>query len=162
MWPILAAIGIGALLLKAFEEDDGEEEPRRKKSPRRAKQKKIFISFAMEDVKYRDFLVAQAINDKSPFSLTDMSVKEPWPENVWKRRCREKIRKCDGVIVLVSKKTWRSSGARWEIKCAREEGVPVVGMHIKKYDKAAKLPELAGCKMIEWSWDNLEDRISRF
>ena len=91
-----------------------------------------------------------------------MSVKEPWDEKVWKQKCRNKIRKCDGMIVLLSKNTWRAAGARWEIKCAKEEGVPVIAMHVKKNDKAAKLPELGNSKVIDWSWDNLEDRIGRF
>jgi hypothetical protein len=29
------------------------------------------------------------------------------------------------MIVLLSKNTWHSSGARWEIKCARKEGIPI-------------------------------------
>jgi hypothetical protein len=160
MWP-LVAIGVGAWILKElFDEEEEDDEPKRKK--RKPKKKKVFISFAIEDQKYRDFLVAQARNWRSPFSFTDMSVKEPWDEAVWKRRCREKIRDCDGVIALVSKNTWKAGGARWEIRCAREEGIRVLGMHIKKYDKAAKLPELEGCRVYEWSWENLDEMISRF
>jgi hypothetical protein len=60
------------------------------------------------------------------------------------------------MIVLLSKNTLHSKGARWEIKCAREEGVQVIGMHIKKNDKGAVPPELKGCRIIEWSWKNLE------
>ena len=41
-----------------------------------AKNDRIFISFAIEDVKLRDFLVGQARNEKSPFSFVDMSVKK--------------------------------------------------------------------------------------
>jgi len=35
-------------------------------------------------------------------------------------------------------------------------------MHVNKRNKAAKLPELGNSKVIDWSWDNLEDRIGRF
>lgn len=154
MWPVLVGIGIVTLLAKAFtEEDESDDEDR---------ERRIFISFAIEDERYRDFLVQQAENERSPFSFIDMSVKEPWDNAVWKEKCRKKIRKCDGVIVLLSKNTWRAHGARWEIKCAKEEGIPVVAMHIQKKNKAAKLPELGKSKVIEWSWDNLEDRINRF
>jgi hypothetical protein len=65
------------------------------------------------------------------------------------------------MIVLLSKNTWHSSGARWEIKCAIEEGVPVIGMHVKKKDKGAIPPELKGKKIIEWTWDNLEKTINK-
>lgn len=149
MLPILIGAGLGALLLKALFDGD-DEEP-----------KKIFVSFAIEDSKYRDFLVAQAKNEKTPFSFIDMSVKQPWNENEWKRKCRAKIKSCDGMIVLLSKKTWHSGGSRWEIKCANEEGIPVIGMHIKKNDKGAIPPELEGSRIIEWSWDNLSKSIKK-
>lgn len=45
--------------------------------------KRIFISFAIEDEKYRDFLKGQALNTNSPFSYTDMSAKQAW-DNKWK------------------------------------------------------------------------------
>jgi hypothetical protein len=159
MWPILIGIGVAALIVKAF---SGEEEIPKRKNSHKSRKKRIFISFAIEDKKYRDFLVAQAKNERSPFTFVDMSVKEPWIEKVWKEKCREKIKKCDGMIVLLSKNTWHASGARWEIKCAKEEKVPVIGMHIRKNDKRAKPPELNGKKVIEWSWDNLDETISRF
>ena len=119
-------------------------------------QKKVFISFAIEDITYRNFLVSQAKNNRSPFSFIDMSVKEPWPEKKWKKECRKKIQQCDCMIVLLSRNTWHSSGLRWEIKCARQERLRIIGMHIKKEDKRAIPPELAGKRVIEWSWDNLE------
>jgi hypothetical protein len=100
--------------------------------------------------------VSQAKNSRSPFELIDMSVKEPWLEKEWKRKCRKKIQQCDCMIALLSKNTWHSSGARWEIKCARQEGLRLIGMHIKKDDKGAVPPELQGKRTIEWSWENLE------
>ncbi len=160
MWPILIGAGLVALIAKAFSDDD--EEPIRKRSSRSTRKKKIFVSFAVEDKKYRDFLVAQGKNERSPFTFIDMSVKEPWTQKIWKDKCRDKIQKCDGMIVLLSKNTWHASGARWEIKCAKEEGVPVIGMHVKKNDKGAKPPELNGKKVIDWSWDNLDETISKF
>lgn len=85
-----------------------------------------------------------------------MSVKQPWPDNIWKRRCRVKIRQCDCMIVLLSKNTWHSGGTRWEIKCGREEGLRMIGMHIKKDDKGAIPPELKGKRIIEWEWEKLK------
>lgn len=65
------------------------------------------------------------------------------------------------MIVLLSKNTWHSGGARWEIKCAKEERIPVIGMHIKKNDQGAIPPELRGIKIITWSWDNLANVIKK-
>ena len=67
-----------------------------------AKTHRIFISFAAEDITYRDFIVGQARNGSSPFNFIDMSVKQPW-DSTWKTNCRTKIKGCDGMIVLPQK-----------------------------------------------------------
>lgn len=123
--------------------------------------KRVFISFAIEDVEYRDYLVDQARKKHSPFDFIDMSVKKKWNQNEWKDRCRTKIKRCDGVIALLSKNTHKAGGARWEMKCAREEGVKIIGMHIKKNDRGAIPPELQGKRVILWSWNNLEKFINQ-
>lgn len=122
--------------------------------------KRVFISFAAEDSKYRDFLVGQARNERSPFEFVDMSVKEPW-DDAWKTRCRTKIKGCDGMVTLVSKKTAGADGQLWEIKCAREEGVPVRGVYTNNDDKPARLPkELDGVRIVNWTWDNIANFIN--
>jgi len=123
--------------------------------------KRLFISFAIEDSEYRDHLVAQARKNKSPFDFIDMSVKKEWKKEEWKKKCRTKIKRCDGVIALLSKKTHKASGARWEMKCANEEKVKIIGMHIKKNNKGAIPNELKGNKIIEWNWNNLEKFIKK-
>jgi len=129
-------------------------------SDRSNEQKRIFISFAIEDNRYRDFLVSQARNDRSPFEFMDMSVKAPYKQSEWQDKCRSKIRRCHGVLVLLSKNTYHSAGARWEIKCAREERIPIVGMHIKRENRGSIPPELKGKRIIIWTWDNVKRFIN--
>lgn len=126
------------------------------------KKKRVFISFAIEDVKYRDFLVAQAKSENSPFEFIDMSAKKAWKQSEWQKKCRTKIKRCDGVIVLLSKNTYHASGVRWEMKCAKKERIKMIGMHIKKNDKGAIPPELNRKRKIIWTWDNLEKAIKTF
>lgn len=121
--------------------------------------KRVFISFAIEDANAKDFLVGQAKNEKTPFEFVDMSVKEAWNDS-WKTRCRTKIKSCDGVIALLSKKTYNADGAKWEMKCAVEEGIPTIGVHISKDDKGAIPAELTGKKVIEWTWDGIAKFIN--
>ena len=149
MWQLIGTIGLGWLLTEIF----GEEEPGIKK--------RVFISFAVEDKKYRDFLVQQSKNPRSPFEFVDMSVYKPWNNAEWKRKCRNKIQSCDGMLVLLSKNIWKAGGARWEMKCASEEGIPTTGIHIFKNNKGAIPPELDG-DVSDWTWDNLEDAIEEF
>jgi len=118
----------------------------------------IFISFAIEDSIYRTGLVNQARDERSPFEFVDMSVKEPW-EDSWKTRCRTKIKGCAGVIALISINTEKASGALWEMKCASEEGIPMIGVHIHKNDKGTIPSELHGYSVIEWSWAGIDGFI---
>lgn len=148
MWPLILGAGVALLLNELF-----EEKPK--------SNKRIFISFAIEDAKYRDYFVAQAKKDNSPFSFVDMSVKKPWDEKIWKQKCRSKIKSCHGIIVLLSKKTYNSTGTRWEIKCAKQENIPIVGMHIQKKHQGAIPPELKDQKIITWTWENLEQVIRK-
>ena len=116
---------------------------------------RLFISFAVEDKTYRDLLVGQAKNKNSPFQLVDMSVKEPW-DSAWKTKCRTKIKGCDGMIALVSKNTPKATGQLWEIACAKDEKVPVRGIHIDSDNKLTKIPnELVGVRIVGWTWPNI-------
>jgi CTP synthase (UTP-ammonia lyase) len=121
--------------------------------------KRVFISFAIEDVKYRDFLVGQARLHHSPFEFIDMSVKTPWNEKEWRQRCSTKMRGCDGIIVLLSRNSYHSSGLRYEAKFAKEDRIPMLGVHIYKNDHGATLPELYRKKKVDWTWDNIADFI---
>jgi hypothetical protein len=122
--------------------------------------KSIFISFAIEDAKFRDFIVGQSRNEHSPFEFVDMSVKEPWSES-WKTNCRIKIGECDGVIALVSKNTKNASGQLWEVKCSKEEKKPVRGFYIDSDDKPSSLPEeFSGVSVYHWTWENLKNFIN--
>ncbi|MEY8241939.1 MAG: hypothetical protein RPS99_00185 [Gammaproteobacteria bacterium] len=82
--------------------------------------KRIFTSFAIEDVKVKNLFTGQAKKDDVPYDFVDMSVKEPWNSS-WKTKCRTKIKGCDGVIVLITKNLKQADGAIWEIKCAKEK-----------------------------------------
>jgi hypothetical protein len=119
--------------------------------------KRVFIAFAVPDKSYRDLLVGQSRNSKTPFSFVDMSVKEPWDEK-WKSNCRSRVRGCDCVIALISKNTASADGELWEIQCAFEEGVPTMLMWIN--DERPRLPALiSGRRINVWSWENIENFV---
>jgi hypothetical protein len=119
--------------------------------------KRIFISFAVEDVTYRDFLVGQARLKKSPFDFFDFSVKQPW-DSQWKTNCRSRVKGCDGLVALVSKNTANAAGQLWEIQCADDDGVPVMLMWIND-DRPAVPKLLQGRRINIWSWDNLKNFV---
>ncbi len=119
-----------------------------------ADKKVVFIAFAIEDVKQRDLLKGQSLNTKSPFEYVDMSVKQPYDKE-WKERVRTRIRRSDGVIVLVSKNSLTSTGQKWEIECAREEGKKIRGIWAYTNDRT----DLAGVNTKVWTWENIKDFI---
>jgi hypothetical protein len=85
-----------------------------------ADKKIVFVAFAIEDETQRNFLKGQSLHPRAPFEFIDMSVKEAYDKE-WKERVRTRIRRSDGVIVLVSKNSLTSTGQKWEISCAQEE-----------------------------------------
>lgn len=119
-----------------------------------ADKKTVFVAFAIEDVTQRNLLRGQSLNTKCPFEYIDMSVKEPY-DREWKERVRTRIRRSDGVIALVSKNSLTSSGQKWEIKCAKEEGVKLRGIHAYSDDKT----KLDGVYTVAWTWDNIANFI---
>ena len=52
-----------------------------------ADRKTIFVAFAIEDERQRDFLKGQSLNTRCPFEYIDMSVKEAY-ESDWKEKVR--------------------------------------------------------------------------
>ena len=75
---------------------------------------KVFISFALRDIKLRDQLLEQLNKEQTGFTFVDMPVKQSW-EPAWKEECREKVTDCDGVIGLVTKNIVRADGQLWEL-----------------------------------------------
>lgn len=119
-----------------------------------ADKKVIFVAFAIEDERQRDFLKGQSLNTQSPFEYVDMSVKEAYSSE-WKESVRTRIRRSDGVIALVSKNSLGSSGQKWEITCTREEKKRVLGIWAYKDDRT----NLEGVRTVVWTWDAIKDFI---
>lgn len=121
--------------------------------------KRIFVSFAIEDERLRDLLRGQARNENSPFEFVDMSVKQPW-DSQWKTKCRTRIKGCDGVISIITKNTIKASGQIWEMKCAKDEGVPVIGIYGNDNHTGIVIPSECGyIKLMDWTWPNISNWI---
>ena len=120
-----------------------------------ADKKVIFVAFAIEDERMRDFLKGQALLTKSPFEYTDMSVKEAY-ETDWKEKVRTRIRRSHGLIALISKNSVASTGQKWEIQCAKEEGVPIMAIWVYQGDRT----QVAGVSPQVWTWEGIASFIN--
>lgn len=122
--------------------------------------KRIFVSFAIEDVRLRDLLKGQSKNENCPFDFVDMSVKEPW-DSKWKTKCRTRIKGCDGVISIITKNTKKADGQIWEMKCAKDENIPIVGIYGNDNHTGATIPDECGyIKVMDWTWENISNWIN--
>lgn len=119
-----------------------------------ADKKVLFIAFAIEDERQRDFLKGQSLHPRTPFEFIDMSVKQAY-DNDWKVKVRTRIRRSDGVIVLVSSNSLISSGQKWEIQCAKEEGKKILGIWAYSNDRT----NIIGVNTKIWSDANISDFI---
>lgn len=119
-----------------------------------ASPKTIFVAFAIEDERQRDFLKGQSLNTDCPFEYIDMSVKQAYDSD-WKEKVRTRIRRSDGIIVLVSENSLNSSGQKWEISCAKEEGKKILGIWIYTNDRT----KISGVRTVTWTWDAISEFI---
>ena len=119
-----------------------------------AEKKVVFVAFAIEDERQRDFLKGQSLHPRAPYEFVDMSVKEPY-DSGWKDRVRTRIRRSDGVIALVSKNSLTSSGQKWEIACAKEEKKRIRGIWAYTDDRTT----IDGVNTFVWSDKNISDFI---
>lgn len=119
-----------------------------------ADKKIIFIAFAMEDVRQRDLFVGQRLHPRAPYEFVDMSVKTPY-DTAWKARVRDRVKRSDGVIALVSRNSAASTGQQWEVQCAKEEGCPVIGVWAYSDDRAS----FSGIRTVEWNDANISNFI---
>ncbi|WP_271403601.1 TIR domain-containing protein [Kocuria palustris] len=111
-----------------------------------AEKKIVFVAFAIEDERQRDFLKGQSLSPRAPYEFIDMSVKEPY-DSAWKERVRTRIRRSHGVIPLVSKNSLTSSGQKWEIQCAKDEGKSLLGIWAYSNDRTS----LTGVRTVTWT-----------
>jgi hypothetical protein len=119
-----------------------------------ADKKVVFIAFAIEDERQRDFLKGQSLHPRAPYEFVDMSVKQPYDVN-WRDRVRTRIKRSDGVIVLVSKNSLTSSGQKWEIACTKEEKKRMRGIWAYTDDRT----NLDGVSTVVWNDNNISTFI---
>ena len=155
--PLGAIIGglVGLFLAEEINDDKKKLKKVTSNKTKRMADKIIFVAFAIEDEGQRNLLKGQSLHTDSPFEYTDMSVKDAY-EKDWKEKVRTRIKRSDGVIVLVSKNSLTSSGQAWEISCAKEEKKPILGIRVYTDDYTS----LSGISTVAWTWDAIAKFIN--
>lgn len=124
---------------------------------------RAFISFDFDHNETdKNLFVGQAKNSKTPFSIQDWSSKASLPQSEWEKIIREKINKCNMLIVLVGKTMASATGVAIEIQMAHDQNVPIFGVYVDGANSASNLPKgLARNRTITWSWDEIAKKIDQ-
>jgi len=124
---------------------------------------RAFISFDYDHNSTDKVLFAgQAKNSRTPFSIQDWSSKSPLPQAQWEALIKEKINKCNFLVVLVGKSMSSASGVVKEIKMAKDQNVPVFGVYVDGAGTASTLPDgLQRNRTIAWDWAKIADAIDQ-
>jgi hypothetical protein len=122
--------------------------------PARPTKPRVFVSFDFDnDQQLKHLLIGQTKRSDLPFSVVDGSLKEAAPEPTWKQAARAQIQRCDLVVVLVGRQTYRARGVIAEIGMAREEGKSIVQLVSAGRANCPRVPN-AGRRLL-WSHSNL-------
>jgi len=124
---------------------------------------RVFISFHFEDDQGPIELLRHQAKNSEQLEFTDYSVKEPWDNDEWKRKCEERISRSSVLMVAIGEKTHSRPGVLWEIRKAYELNKPVIGMRIYK-DRNHKVPEPLiehGSPIVEWELAALQEELDR-
>lgn len=114
--------------------------------------RRIFLTFATQDSKYRDLLTAKARKEKLNCTFVEMTFKAPG-DSVWQNHGRAKIAGCDAVVAIVSEHTRGATGVLWEMSCAREVRVPILAVSVDFAAGSMEITqELHGLPVIPWKW----------
>ncbi len=115
---------------------------------------KVFVIYASEDWPFYDRLTAQTRTANLQVEFDHLKVKQPWFA-AWKAHSRTKIYQCDAAIVLVSRHTV-DGGIDWELECAMEFGMPILGINVDKDQKGSVPKEPPGWEQMKWGdWEEL-------
>lgn len=124
---------------------------------------RAFISFDIDhDSNEKVLFAGQAKNSKTPFSIEDWSAKSSMPQSQWEAIVKEKINKCNMVIVLVGKYMASATGVAKEITFAHNQDVPFFGVYVDGADETSNLPTgLRRNRTIKWEWDAIASAIDQ-
>jgi CHASE2 domain-containing sensor protein len=124
---------------------------------------RAFISFDYDHNQTEKTLFAgQVKNSKTPFSIHDWSAKSSMPQSQWEKIVKEKINKCNMLIVLVGKYMASATGVAKEITMAKDQDVPVFGVYVGGANTSSNLPSgLQRNRTIAWDWDKIASAIDQ-
>ena len=124
---------------------------------------RVFVSFDFDhNETEKNLFIGQSKNSKTPFNIGDWSSKSSLPQNQWEALIKDKINKCNMLIVLSGQTMASASGVAKEIKMARDQDVPVFGIYVDGANSNSNLPTgLQRNRTISWNWESIANAINQ-
>ena len=124
---------------------------------------RVFVSFDFDhNATEKNLFIGQSKNSNTPFNIEDWSSKSSLPQHQWEALIKDKINKCNMLIVLSGQTMASASGVAKEIKMAKDQDVPVFGIYVDGANSNSNLPTgLQRNRTISWSWDSIANAISQ-
>ncbi len=117
--------------------------------------KTVYLACAADDGPYRELFRTQWSRAGAQARFLDPPADRTTPA-VWKTDVRARIRRSDAVIALITAGTPASAEQQWQIRCARAEGKPLLGLWLESGHRV-KPAELGPARCENWSWETIGD-----
>ncbi len=118
----------------------------------------IFVSFEFDkDKDLQDNFYEQAKQETS-HRIRDHSLHESYPDEAWKNKARNAVRRCDVVVVLIGQDTQNAPGVIVETDMARSFGKPIIQVRPqgRPYNGLTRLGE-----PIPWRWKSINAELDK-
>ncbi len=118
----------------------------------------IFVSFEFDkDRDLQNNFYRQA-EKETEHRIRDCSLHESYPDEAWKNKARNAIRRCDIVVVLIGEDTQNAPGVIVETDIARSLNKPIIQVRPqhRPYGGLTRLDE-----PIPWRWSGINTALDR-
>jgi hypothetical protein len=125
---------------------------------------RAFVSFDFDhDELQRILFCGQGKKDSpTPFVVHDWSSKTALPQKTWEQTIRDKISRCNMVIVLVGRHMGSATGVAKETAMAKALDVPVFGVYVDGAGTLSTLPTgLPRNRVSRWKWPHIAAAIEQ-
>ncbi len=118
----------------------------------------IFVSFEFDkDQDLKNNFYTQA-KEETNHRIRDCSLHESYPDEAWKNKARNAIRRCDVVVVLIGQDTHNAQGVIVETDMARSFGKAIIQVRPqgRPYNGLTRLGQ-----PIPWRWSRINTELER-
>lgn len=89
--------------------------------------KKVFVSFDVEnDNVFKNIVVGKSREDGAPFKVANWSMKPDTKNPKWLKDVKFKVTRCDVMVVMVGKNTFRAPGVIKEVEFATAANMKII------------------------------------